>query len=175
MKKIISLILAVLMIFSATAFAFAADEANPNPENKPIKITFVYDVTDRSGLPVRTSSDIYVDYGEDFNDQVPESSYYTDTKDGKYRVYIGFWTTDKAGYNITNWKKGSFVAFPEGSSVTEITFEAQPATEKVTAGNTIGGASEDLFGINIVELFAKFFEQFKVWFAEIILLLGNFM
>lgn len=171
MKKILSLILAVVMIFSVTAVAaFAAEETQ-----KPVKVTFIYDDADSSGLPVEKTTEIYVDYGEDFNSQVPEGTYYIKGDDGKtYKIYTDLWSTDTPGYSGTLFEKGHFNAFDANDLITEITFKASMATKEVTAGGVIEDAAESILGESTVTFFSYIIEQIKVWFSQFILFLRNF-
>ena len=171
MKKIISLLLAVIMIFSVTAVGvFAADETQ-----KPVKITFIYDDADVKGLAVEKTKVIYVDYGEDFNSQVPTGVYYANEGDARYKYYTDVWATEKAGYSSTLWEKGKFPVFNEADGVKEITFKAQMGVEKVTAENIIGGAAEEILGTDTMAIFNYFIEQIKVWFGKLMLYIRNFL
>ncbi len=172
MKKIISLILAVLMIFSVTAVAaFAAEESQ-----KPVKVTFIYDDADINGrLAVTKTKEIYVDYDEDYNSKIPVGSYLVEGDDGKtYKVYTALWSTDRAGYNTTLFEKGKFPVFGKNDGVTEITFKADMASEEVTAGGVIGDAAEGILGESTVNFFSYIIEQIKLWFGKLILFLRNF-
>ena len=111
MKKLISLILAVVMIFSVTAMAVsAADEAT-----KPVKVTFIYDKADIKGIPVPETKVIYVDYGENYTKDAPKSTYIA--AGWKYEI-VG-WTTTDVGPADRVWVNLPTIA--EGDGVKEIT------------------------------------------------------
>ncbi len=171
MKKIISLILAVLMIFSVTAVAaFAEGETQ-----KPIKVTFIYDDADINGIAITKTKEIFVDYGEDYNSQVPEGSYIVKGDDGKnYSIYTDVWSSDKNGYNTTLFEKGKFPIFGENDPVTEIVFKAEMASKEVTVGGVIGDAAEDILGESTMSFFNYIIEQIKLWFGKLILYIRNF-
>ena len=174
MKKIISLILAVLMIFSVTAVAaFAEGETEAQ---KPIRITFIYDDADINGIAVPKTKEIYVDYGEDYNSRVPEGSYRVKGEDGKtYRIYTDVWSSDKAGYDTTLFEKGKFPVFGANDNVSEIVFKAEMASEEVTVGGVIEDAAEGILGESTVNFFNYIIEQLKLWFGKLILYIRNFM
>ena len=173
MKKLISLILALIMVFAVTSVGvFAAGETT-----KPIKITFIYDDGDLTGSAgVDKVKEIYVDYDEDYNSQVPYGSYLTKGDDGEtYKVFTGTWETTTAGYNTKLYEKGHFPTFSALDGVTEITFKANMETEKVTAENIVGGAVEEVLGESTVAFFEYIIEQIKTWFGKLMLYLRNFM
>ena len=172
MKKIISLILAVIMIFAVTSVGvFAADETT-----KPIEITFIYDDGDLTGSNgIEKTKVIYVDYDEDYNSKVPYGSYLTKGNDGEtYKVFTGTWETTTPGYTKL-YEKGHFPSFSALDGVTKITFKANMETEKVTVESVIGGAAEDVLGESTVAFFEYIIEQIKVWFGKLMLYLRNFM
>ena len=164
MKKIISLILAVLMIFSVTAVAaFAEDEAR-----KPIKVTFVYDIADSNGIAVGTTKVIYVDYEEDFTSKAPKDTYISDG----YKYYITGWETAQYGVPGTVYEKLPKIA--QNDLITDITFKACYSVEKFTAGGVIEDVAGDIFGDSTLNFFSYIMEQLKTWFAQFILFLRNF-
>lgn len=169
MKKIISLILAVLMIFSVTAVGvFAADETQ-----KPVKVTFIYDDANTLGQAVTKTKVIYVDYGEDYNSQVPTGAYYTTVDGVRYKIFTDLWEADLAGYNRSLYEKGSFPKFDAADEITEITFIAQMGVEEMSVENITGDIAEGVLGEGTVNLFANFIEQLKLWFGQLILYLAN--
>ena len=171
MKRIISLILAVVMIFSVTATGvFAADETQ-----KPVTITFIYDDADVKGLGVEKTKVIYVDFGEDYNSQVPEGVYYSTVDGVRYKFYTDTWTTTANAYNTKLYEKGYFPAITALDNITEITFKADMAVEEVTAENVVGGVIEGVVGEETVDLFKSFVELVKLWFGKLMLYLRNFM
>ena len=172
MKKIISLILAVIMIFAVTSVGvFAADETQ-----KPVKITFIYDDADISGTAgMEKTKVIYVDYEEDYNSQIPNGVYYT-TEDGeRYKYFTGTWETTTPGYNTKLYEKGHFPKFAANDGITEITFKANMEVEKVTVENVLGGAAEEVLGESTMAFFNYIIEQIKVWFGKLMLYIRNFM
>ena len=173
MKKLISLILALIMVFAVTSVGvFAAEETT-----KPVKITFIYDDGDLTGnAGVEKTKVIYVDYDEDYNSQIPYGSYLTKGDDGAtYKVFTGTWETTTAGYNTKLYEKGHFPTFSALDGVTEITFKANMETEKVTAENIVGGAVEEVLGESTTAFFKYIIEQIKTWFGKLILYIRNFL
>lgn len=169
MKKLISLILAVIMIFSVTAVAVsAADETT-----KPVKITFEYDADDGKGNGVPRTKVIYVDYGEDFTRQAPKDYYIN----AGWKHYIVGWTVEGYGEAGKVWTNLPVVYENEG--IKELTFVAQPGSEEVTVegvvGDAVGGAIDNIFGESTRTFINYIIEQIKVWFGKLLLLLGTMM
>lgn len=169
MKKIISLMLAVIMIFSVAAMAVsAADETT-----KPVKVTFIYDGDDGKGLAVPKETVIYVDYGENFTSKAPKATYIS----GGWKYYIVGWTTDDYGQAGTVYE--NLPTIPEGDGIKEITFHAEMGAEEVTVENVIGGAAEDvvngLFGESTMDFINYIIEQIKVWFGKLLQMFGAMM
>jgi hypothetical protein len=171
MKKILSLILAVLMIFSVTAVgAFAADETQ-----KPVKVTFIYDDANSRGQAIEKTKVIYVDFGENYNSQVPTGVYYKTTDGVRYKFYTKLWKADLAGYSANLYEKGNFPVFDAADEgvLTEITFTAQMGVEEVSAENIAGDIAEGALGKDTVNLLTEFIETLKLWFGQLILYLAN--
>ena len=169
MKKIISLILAVLMIFSVTAVGvFAADETQ-----KPVKVTFIYDDANLRGEAVTKTDEIYVDYGENYNSKVPTGAYYTTVDGVKYKIFTDLWEANLTGFNGKYFEKGKFPVFEELDGITEITFTAQMGAEEVSVENIAGDIADTVLGKDTVNLFTNFIEQLKTWFGQLILYLAN--
>ncbi len=165
MKKIISLILAVIMIFSVTAMAVsAADETQ-----KPIKVTFKYDKDDGKGIAIPAEKVIYVDYNEDFTKKAPQETYIQ----GGWKFYIEGWSTDDYGPAGKVYTK--LPTIPESDGITEITFTAQTGAEEVTVGGVIGDAADTILGEDTVSFFTYIIEQIKVWLGKLLLLFGSMM
>ncbi len=164
MKKIISLILAVIMIFSVTAVAtFAADEAEG-----PVKITFTYDGPDKNGLPIPKTKVIYVQYDEDYTSKAPKETYIS----GGYKYYIEGW--EAVGYGDGTIYSKALPKISKGDGITEVTFKACMGAEVATAGGMLGDAAEDILGENTINFFNYIIEQLRLWFGKLILFLRNF-
>lgn len=154
MKKIVSLLLAVLMIFSLTATAFAADDAS-----KPLKIIF----TDERGYVLK---EINVAYGEDYTSKAPEDT----TIDGGYKTYITGWESDlQPGVVMT-----TLPVINAADGFTELTFKASYTTVEVTAENVIGGVVDEILGENTTDLFTSFIQLIKEFIQQFIMYLMNF-
>ena len=169
MKKLISLILAVVMIFSVTAMAVsAADEAT-----KPVKVTFIYDKADIKGIPVPETKVIYVDYGENYTKDAPKSTYIS----AGWKFYIEGWTTEGYGKPDTVWVNLPVIS--EGDGITELTFNAVVGNEQLTPDGVVEDAVEDvvdnLFGESTMAFINYIIEQIKVWFGKLLLLFGSMM
>jgi hypothetical protein len=170
MKKLISLILAVIMIFSVTAVAVsAADETT-----KPVKITFVYDEDDGKGNGVPRTKEITVNYGDNFTSKAPKGSY---THAG-WKYTICGWTTEGYGKPDYVYDK-QLPTVSEGDGITELTFYAVYDAKEVTLEGVVGDTTEDivngLFGDSTMTFINYIIEQIKVWFGKLLLLLGTMM
>ncbi len=169
MKKLISLILAVIMIFSVTAMAVsAADDTQ-----KPVKVTFVYDKDDGKGFAVPAKSVIYVNYGENFTNQAPTATYIS----GGWKFYIEGWTTEGYGKPDTVWV--NLPVIDEGDGIKEITFSAVMGSKELTPEGVVGDAVQDavngIFGEQTMSFINYIIEQIKVWFGKLLLLFGTMM
>lgn len=157
MKKIISIILAVVMIFSLTAtVAFAADDAS-----KPVKIIFL---DDRGSV----MKEINVAYGEDYTSQAPKDTYY----DEGYKYSIFGWSSTHPAFSGTVLTKLPKVDSTDG--ITELTFKAVYDVEEVNTENVVGGVVDTLLGDNTSDLFSSFIQLIKEFFQKFIMYLMNF-
>lgn len=171
MKKIISLLLIVLTVFSLTATAaFAEGEVT----TKPITVYFY----DDNGVELKK---IYVNYGEDYNVQAPTlDSYIIDSADGtKYKA-----THD--GWEITNLKtyenefipSGNLPVFGETDKVTEVKIAAVFKVRENNIQNNVQDTIEKLPGGEIITNASDFFSSIvsliKTWFMNFILFLNAF-
>lgn len=171
MKKIISVLLVVLAVFSLTATAaFAEGETT-----KPITVYF-YD--DNSVEPVKT---IYVNYGEDLNVQAPEfESYVIEASDGtSYKiVHDGWEITNLKGYNGEFIPKGNLPVFGENDKVTEVHIRAQYEAYENNIQNNVQDALENIPGGEIItnasDFFSSIISLIKTWFMNFILFLNAF-
>lgn len=151
MKKVLSLVLALAMLFALTAVAFAADK-------KPVTVHFVIE-----GEVVKT---IQVDYGEDYNSQAPDIR--REISNGiKYE--FGGWETDHKYYGGTIYE--TLPVIDEDVPVHEITFTAT-YTETEYDGEEILGdivGDEAVTGLkSIWDEFVKFLQQVLLYIAAFI-------
>lgn len=157
MKKIISLLLAVIMVFSFTAtVAFAADDAS-----KPITVTFL---DDRGSV----LKEIKVDYGEDYTSKAPTDTYI----DEGYKYSICGWEPD-----LPAFKGQALVKLPvfiEADGITEITFKAVYDVEPFTPDNVVEDVVDGILGENTTNLFSSFIQLIKDFFQQFIMYLMNF-
>lgn len=157
MKKIVSLLLAVLMIFSITATAaFAADDAS-----KPIKITFL---DDRGYL----LKEITVDYGEDYTSKAPTDTYV----DEGYKYSIFGWNSDLPAFK--NTVLVNLPAFVEGDGITEVTYTAVYDAEPFTPENVIEDVVDGIFGESTTNIFSSFIQLIKEFFQQLLMYIMNF-
>lgn len=157
MKKLISLLLAVVMIFSLTATAaFAADDTS-----KPIKITFLDDRGD-------VMKEIYVDYGENYTSQAPTDTYVAEG----YIYSIGGWEASLSAFKGTVLV--NLPTFVEADGITEVTYEAVYDVKEFTADNVVGDVVNGVFGENTTDLFSSFIQLIKEFFQNILMYLMNF-
>ena len=151
MKKVLSLVLALVMLFTLGTVAFAEDE-------KPITVNFVID-----GELVKT---IQVDYEEDFNSQAPDVR--REISNGiKYE--FGGWETNDYYYTGTIYE--NLPVIEEGTPIYEITFIAT-YTETEYDGEEI---AEDVFGENAVAGFKTIWEGFLKFLQQVILYIAAFI
>ena len=166
MKKIISVLLVILAVFSLTATAaFAEGEST-----KPITVYF-YD--DNSVEPVKT---IYVNYGEDYNVQAPKFDSYVV---GEYKIVHD-------GWEITNLKtyNGEFIpidnlpVFVENDKVTEVHVKAEYKAYENNIQNNVQDAIEKLPGGEVItnagDFFSSIISLIKTWFMNLILFFNAF-
>ncbi len=151
MKKVLSLVLALAMLFTMGTIAFAADE-------KPITVNFVID-----GELVKT---IQVGYGEDYNSQAPDIR--REISNGiKYE--FGGWETDNRYYGGTIYE--NLPVIDEDVPVYELTFTAT-YTETEYDGEEILG---DIIGDGAVSGFKTIWESFIAFIQQIILYIAAFI
>ncbi|MBQ7296049.1 MAG: hypothetical protein IJW86_07635 [Clostridia bacterium] len=151
MKKVLSLMLALAMLFTMGTVAFAADE-------KPITINFVIE-----GELVKS---IQVDYGEDYNSQAPDIR--REISNGiKYE--FGGWETTNKYYGGTIYEK--LPVIEEGTPVYEITFTAT-YTETEYDGEEI---ASDILGDNTVAGFKTIWASFVEFLQQVLLYIAAFI
>ena len=172
MKKIISILLVVLAIFSLTVTAaFAEGET----AQKPLKITFY----DDNGTTVKEV--IYVDYGFDYNHLAPKFDSYTLQFDGvEYKIVHEGWTIMNVKYYKDQYLPiGNLPVFAETDGVTEVKVKAQYKAYENTIENNIKDTVENLpggelitnagsFFSNITSLLKSFFEKFLGFIQSLI-------
>ncbi len=145
MKKVLSLVLALAMLFTLGTIAFAADE-------KPITVNFVI-----GGELVKT---IQVDYEEDFNSQAPDVR--REISNGiKYE--FGGWETNNYYYTGTIYEK--LPVIEEGTPIYEITFSAT-YTETEYDGEEILG---DIVGDDTIAGFKSIWASFLAFLQKVII------
>lgn len=158
MKKIVSLLLAVIMVFSLTATAaLAADES------KPVTITFL----DDRGSVLKV---INVAYGESYSGQAPTDTYIDDG----YKYSICGWESDLAAFRGQVLTNDNLPVVNAGDDITELTFKAAYDVEPFTPDNVIGDVVDGIFGENTTDLFGTFIQLIKDFFQRFIMFLMNF-
>lgn len=151
MKKVLSLVLAMVMLFTLGTVAFAEEE-------KPITVNFVI-----NGELVKS---IQVDYEEDYNSQAPDVR--REISNGiKYE--FGGWETNNYYYTGTIYEK--LPVIEEGTPIYEITFVAT-YTETEYDGEEI---IEDILGDNTVAGFKSIWEGFLQFLQQVILYIAAFI
>ena len=151
MKKVLSLVLAMVMLLALGTVAFAEEE-------KPITVNFEID-----GEIVKT---IKVDFDEDFNSQAPDIR--REISNGiKYE--FGGWETLNYYYTGTIYE--TLPVIEEGTPIYEITFIAT-YTETEYDGEEI---AEDIFGENAVAGFKTIWAGFVEFLQKVILYLAAFI
>lgn len=152
MKKVLSLVLALAILFTMGTLAFAADE------EKPITVNFVIE-----GEVVKS---IQVDYGEDYNSQAPDIR--REISNGiKYE--FGGWETNDYYYGGTIYE--TLPVIEEGTPIYEITFKAT-YTETEYDGEEI---FEDIVGDNAAAGLKSIWEGFLAFIQQVILYIAAFI
>lgn len=152
MKKVLSLVLALAMLFTMGTLAFAADE------EKPITVNFVID-----GEVVKS---IQVDYGEDYNSQAPDIRRVI-SNGIKYE--FGGWETNDYYYGGTIYE--TLPIIEEGTPIYEITFKA-------TIGETVYDGEEifeDIVGDSAAAGLKSIWEGFLAFIQQVILYIAAFI
>lgn len=149
MKKIISLLLAAMMIFSLACVASAEGE-------KPITINFVVE-----GETVKT---IQVDYDEDYNSQAPVIR--TQISNGMKKEFGG-WECNNKVYNKIY---SSLPVIPDGAPVYELTFIAT-FTEEPYDGEEI---VEDIIGDDAMVGLRTIWDSLLAFLQQILLIFSSF-
>lgn len=166
MKKLISLLLSVLMIFTLAAMSVSAAEETTAPAEEKIKVIF----QDDNGSVL---DEIEVSYGEDFTKKAPTVKGYV-AEGFKYshsgwqiEDYVGVIAANKVP---TNWVK-SLPVFDEddGDYVEEVTFKALYAVKPYDGEAVL----EDIIGEGTVNYFQVLYERFVAFVNELILFLRN--
>lgn len=156
MKKIVSILLAVVMIFSLTATVALAADA------KPVKITFL---DDRGAV----MKEINVAYGEDYTSKAPVDTYI----DGGYKYFISGWESDHPALKGQVFEKLPVIA--EKDKITALTFKASYSVVEVTPDNVIDGVVDGIFGENTTDMFGSLIELVKSFFQQFIMFIMNFI
>ncbi len=153
MKKVISLILALTMLFALGTVAFAAEE-----DEKPITVNFVID-----GEVKKT---IQVDYGEDFNSQAPNVK--KSISNGIKYEFAG-WDCDNKYYNDTIYE--TLPVISENTPVYKITFTATYTETKYDGEEIIA----DIIGDDAMAGIKTILAEFITFLKTIILYLAAFI
>lgn len=151
MKKVLSLVLALVMLFTLGTVAFAEEE-------KPITVNFVI-----GGELVKT---IQVDYDEDYNSQAPDIR--REISNGiKYE--FGGWETNNYYYTGTIYE--TLPVIEDGTPIYEITFVAT-YTETEYDGEEI---LEDIIGDNAMTSVKTIWASFIEFLQKVILYIAAFI
>ncbi len=164
MKKIISILLVVITVFSFTAMMASAEEATGD-----IKVTFYRDRADAHGTVV------YVNYGDDINKVAPK---YENQVSGEYIIVHTGWESDHAYYAGQVIELGNIEVIAANSGIKEITFTGVYKDRENNLQNKIEGALEGTGVGDAVSNAGNFFETiinlFKKWIMSLSLFLNAF-
>ena len=170
MKKIISILLVVLAVFSLTATAAFA-ESDPS---KPVTVYFY----DDNNVVVKV---INVGYGENYNDKAPTlDSYIIEAGDGtKYKVVHDGWSiTNLKTYENEIISLGNLPIIYDLDKVTEVHVVAEFKVYENNIQNNVQDAIEKLPGSEIITNASDFFNSIisliKTWFMNVMLFLAAF-
>lgn len=175
MKKIISILLVVLTLFSFATVAFAEGET----AKKTYTVTFVYSTKDKE--EVKT---IPVEYGTDLDTVAPKVESYVHPSDNKILVKFECWTTDFPGLNDQEFYDLPTLEEVDGN-VDGIRFEAKVKYLENNLQNNVEDKFDetlDNLGVpDVTETFANFGEFFtkivdllKMWFTQFVFFLTSF-
>lgn len=153
MKKVISLILVLTMLFSFGTMVFAAEQ-----DEKPIKINFVID-----GKVEKT---IYVDYDEDYNSQAPNVK--KSISNGIKYEFAG-WECDNKYYKGAIYT--NLPVIKETVPVYELTFTATYSETEFDGEEII----TDIIGDDMMSSLKTIWDEFLVFLKTIILYLATFI
>lgn len=163
MKKIISVLLVVLAVFSLTATAaFAEGEST-----KPITVYF-YD----NGVEIKK---IHVNYGEDYNVQAPKIADSIIEGTNYKQVHDGWEITNVGEYKGEIISHGNLPVFSEKDNVTEVHVKAVLKAYENNIENNIKDkidSNETLSGVS--DFFSSIVSLIKTWFMNFILFLNAF-
>lgn len=164
MKKIISILLVVITVFSFTAMMASAEEATGD-----VKITFYKDRNDTQPTVV------YVNYGDDINKVAPK---YETTTSGDYLIVHTGWESDHPAYKGTVIGKGNIDVIAPNSGIKEISFVATYDAEENNFKNNAENVIEKLPGgeaiLNAGDFFQTIINLFKKWLMSFSLFLNAF-
>lgn len=165
MKKIISILLVVITVFSFTAMMASAEEATTGD----VKITFYSDKADAHGTVV------YVNYGDDINKVAPK---YKNQVSGEYIIVHTGWESNHPFYAGQVIDKGNIEVIAANSGIKEISFTAVYDSEKNNVQNKVENAFEDTpVGdaiLNASGIFETLINLVKKWFMSFALFLNAF-
>lgn len=153
MKKVISLILVLTMLFSFGTMVFAAEQ-----DEKPIKINFVIDD--------EVKKTIYVDYGEDYNSQAPNVK--KSISNGIKYEFAG-WECDNKYYKGAIYT--NLPVIQETVPVYELTFKATYSETEFDGEEII----TDIIGDDMMSSLKTIWDEFLVFLKTIILYLATFI
>lgn len=156
MKKIISLILALTMIFTLGLTAFAVEE------EKPVKVNFKID-----GEVVKT---IYVDYGEDFNSQAPSIK---KEISGGIKYEFSGWDCDNKYYAGTIYE--TLPVISETTPVYELTFTATYTETKYDGEEIVDDIIGGIIGDDALSGLKTLLDEFIAFLKTVILYLAAFI
>ena len=173
MKKIISILLVVLTVFSVTATFASAEDSTPG--------TYIVEFYDDNGSTLVKTITVY--YGQDFNKEAPEfDSYIVKDVDGvDYKVVHDGWM-------IMNYKTYEGQAIPKGNLPALEAADKPPAVLKIKAQykayennieNNIKDTVSNMPGAevftNMSDFFNSIIELIRSWFMNIALFFNAFM
>ena len=177
MKKIISILLVVLTVFSLAVTMASAEETTG---------TFVVEFYDDNGTTLKDTITVY--YGEDFNAKAPNFDSYSATmSDGTKQKFV------HEGWMIMNYNTYAGRYIPKGNLPKLGATDKVPAVLKIKAqyknyednlqnnvqdslGNivdSIPGGSETFTSIS--DFFSSFVSLIRNWFMQVALFLNAFM
>lgn len=171
MKKIISILLVALTLFSFATVSFAADEATT--QEKPV--TVIFEIYDSEGNLK------YVTVGVDYEEKipVPETPSWVHPDDKTQKMFFAYWTTTHKGYpDVIN----NIEPIKANDGIKEITFTAWYEPRENNIQNNVqegfGNIVDNLPGADAFEgmgdAFSTIIELIRKWVMQFVLYIRAF-
>ena len=174
MKKIISLLLVVLSIFSFATVAFAEDTTTAE---QTVTVYFEYNNEDGTAR----IDEIQVKYGVDLDTVAPKAPNFVHPNDSSTKMYFLYWTTSHNAYKDQQLE--NLPAIGANDNIKEIKFVAyyEPRENNIqnNVQDAIGNITDSITNPEAIEgvgdFFASLVELVKKWFSQLFLYFQSFL